>query len=284
VHVCVDQNALRSEKLAQFVAETEIEFVLPDAALMEMCKSEHWERTLRHSLQSLAKAPERVHYTMGNGELLSLERALQRPLSRKELIGADSTTFLRELLYEVNEKASSGSRIDQLRLHWAERRLAMAKGHLNDEENSATIRGLITTIRDKLSAKTLRRFRAEGLGDQERISVVSGVVSEILPAIMRDQGVRVRAADRLLKAKSYSARYMWLRVYAVVRWIERGGSESVRSERVTNALVDSYYVITGTYFDHLLTNDGDAAEIDNALRAALAPNFDWNIDVNYLTT
>jgi len=94
----------------------------------------------------------------------------------------------------------------------------------------------------------------------------------------------VRAADRLLKAKSYSARYMWLRVYAVVRWIERGGSESVRSERVTNALVDSYYVITGTYFDHLLTNDGDAAEIDNALRAALAPNFDWNIDVNYLTT
>lgn len=42
--------------------------------------------------------------------------------------------------------------------------------------------------------------------------------------------------------------------------------------------------ISGTYFDRLLTNDGKAAESDRALRAALAPNFDWDIDINYLST
>ena len=234
IYVCVDQNALRSDELARLVEETSVEFVLPDAALMEMCKSEQWESTLRRSLNSLAKVPERVHFALGNGDLMSKEQVLMRPLRREDVIGFEPTTFVRMLLREVNGNVPSGPGIEQLRMRWAERRQAMAEGHLNDEENAAAVRNLIPTVRDALSAETLRRFRAGKLDGHERISIISGIVSTLFSSIMREGGIDADTAEILFTAKSCLARYLWLRVYDVVRWIELGGSETANPKITTN--------------------------------------------------
>ena len=134
-----------------------------------------------------------------------------------------------------------------------------------------------------MSANCLRRFRAGEVDDDERIRIVSGLTSAIFPSIMEDGGVAADIALDLFRAKSFIARHLWLRVYSMVRWIELGGSETVRPARATNDVVDGHYLLVGSYCDRLLTRETRVSIADRHLRSALAADFDWNIDVNYLS-
>lgn len=73
-YAVLDQNELRKERL-QFLVERrpEVEFVLPDAAIMEMCKSQSWDGVLRQSLALLSQCPQRVHTAIGMGEAFRQE-------------------------------------------------------------------------------------------------------------------------------------------------------------------------------------------------------------------
>lgn len=86
------------------------------------------------------------------------------------------------------------------------------------------------------------------------------------PALMR----------RLVDARGYSARWLWLRVEAVTHWLAKGGREHVKAAALTNDEIDSQYVVIGSYCDGLLSKDRRACQKDARLRAAVALEMTWD--------
>lgn len=280
--VCVDQNMFRSDALARMVADTGFAFLVIDAAIMEMCKSPEWESTLRRSLQILSACPDRVHFALGNGELLTMEQRRMQAIAFEDMVDPENTIMLRGLLEEV-ARDRRGPWMGWLDRTHHGNMARMAAGHLDHERNRQMVLDLIPTIQNALSQTTLRKWRRDGLEDAERIRVVSGITSAIFPVIAENGGVTVEASEQLFNQRSYLTRYLWLRVEAIVRWIETGGAQTMRAERSTNDLVDSHYVLVGSYCDQLLTRDAGPVRADHLLRQALAVGFNWNIDVNDLS-
>ena len=68
---CIDQGGFRSSALADLIESVPGRglFVVPDSAIMEMCKSDEWEATLRRSLNQLARVPNRVLFVLGHGRM-----------------------------------------------------------------------------------------------------------------------------------------------------------------------------------------------------------------------
>ena len=93
--VVVDENQLRSESIESHIANPNSVFVLPDAAIMEMAKSPQWEWMMRRALTRLSRVPTRVAMTIGNGELLRLERQRQVPLKLGDLLDTENTNHHR---------------------------------------------------------------------------------------------------------------------------------------------------------------------------------------------
>jgi hypothetical protein len=280
-NLCLDQNVLRSAELVIAARDEQNVFVLPDAAIMEMCKGDQWERATRTSLATLAQVPGRVRLTLGNGELLRFEHEHGRPVGYADLFDPEANTTIATLLREIAGGRVDGPAFTHLRETRDESLARVARGHLNNDENVASIRDLVPTIRDSLSPDALRRFRAGGITEEERIQVVSGFTAEIFTAIA-DDAFPDEVAVRLFEEKSFVARHLWLRVYAIVRWIELGGAENVRPERATNDVVDSHYILIGSYCDRLMTRETRVIDADRHMRTALAPDFNWRIDLSHL--
>jgi hypothetical protein len=281
-YICVDQNTLRSQELADLVRDDTVQILLLDAAIMEMCKSTRWEPTVRRSLATVAAIRDRVHFVLGNGDLMKKERKVGRAICLDDLVDDEGQDALQGLLEEVR----SGVRGPWFK--WVERdreesMKRMAEGHLDHARNVAAIQELIPTVLKALSPNALKRLRRGDVGSEERIRIASGITSALFFGVMKDGGISEPTAKKLFQSKSYHARYLWLRVHIVIRWIQDGAFGTMSGERATNDLVDSYYVLVGSYCDQLLTKDGGPALADIELRAALATDFSWDIDVNYLT-
>ena len=61
-YLVVDQNYLRDKDLQRLITDdTDMNFVVPDVALMEMCKSTSWKSIALSSLRILSACPRRAH-------------------------------------------------------------------------------------------------------------------------------------------------------------------------------------------------------------------------------
>ena len=61
----LDQNYLRSSELKALVlSEPNARFVIPDIALVEMCKGPKWRDVMQMSLQTMSTCPTRVFHSM----------------------------------------------------------------------------------------------------------------------------------------------------------------------------------------------------------------------------
>ena len=70
----IDQNYLRDSHLEEILASnSDLVFVLPDVAIMEMCKSSSWKTTMNRSLKVLSGNPHKVYLSIGIGEAFRYE-------------------------------------------------------------------------------------------------------------------------------------------------------------------------------------------------------------------
>jgi len=279
--VCVDQSGFRSKELARLISQTDDRFVVADAALMEMCKSTaHWERTLRRSLELLSTVPDRVWFVLGNGECMTAELSTQQPITLDAIVSDEITEWLRSLLVEV-ANTDSGPAFQLMAANIEEANRDAQRQHLNNAENRARLVGLVDTLRHAYSSSFQQRLRAGGVSEEEYVQVVSHATTLVVDdeSMSWPEG----ATKALFDARSYTARWLWLRVETVTSWLAKGGIESARPDRLTNSEVDNYYLAVGSYCDQFVSDDRRALEKDRRLRAALAIDVPWRMDISEST-
>ncbi|MCD9026772.1 hypothetical protein LDO26_00895 [Luteimonas sp. BDR2-5] len=271
--ICIDQGMFRSGALRRHVAAPDTLFVVSDAALMEMCKSDdHWEDTLRRSLATLSAVPDRVFLAKGNGECLEAELASGRPLALDDLISPEATLWVRGLLHEVAE-GRRGAGFAGMAAEIGAANAQARAGHLDDQGNLAGLQALVPTLRAAYSESFQKRLRAGRVGEDEYVTLVAhGAASVVTDASL---GLPEGWLAGLIAARSYLARWLWLRVEAVTEWLAVGGVEHVAAHRVTNSDIDRHYLVIGSYCDELLTRDGAVQDKDRKLRVALAQAAPW---------
>lgn len=266
---CLDQGAFRSPALVHLInSDYDAVFVVPDSAIMEMCKSERWEYTARRSLKHLAAVPDRVLFALGHGECFRKEIESKRPATFRDLICPNQTLWFRELLTEV-VRGDSDKCFDAMAARIKNVQADLKVTSLNHVQNFSDIRKLIDTIDANLRPEYKRRLRASQVPRQEYLTLVSAVLPQALSTWSRSAGYSPEQFQNLLAAKSFIVRFMWLRVRACFDWIARGGIESVDPAKITNSDVDRQYLVVGSYCGTLLSCDNDVKHLDQDLRDML---------------
>ena len=275
--VCVDQSMYRSPELAGLVNNPDVRFVVPDAALMEMCKSEEWEATLRRSLKILSRVPDRVVVAKGNGECMKEELDQGCSLTLDGLISTEATIWLRRLLVEVADR-KRGEMFELMAAEIDNANERARQEHLDHSDNLDTLKELISTLRSAYSEEFQKRLRS-GLVDEGEYVVV---VSHAATMVVDDDSMTLKqgSIDVFIKERSYVMRWLWLRVQTVTDWLASGGSDQVAAERVTNSDIDRHYLAVGSYCDELLTKDRNMQVADRRLRAALAMELSWRAELD----
>lgn len=271
--ICIDQSMYRSSELAQLIQDANVRFIIPDAALMEMCKSNQWEATVRRSLRPLAEIPDRTFAAKGNGPCLKAELEQGRPLNLDDLIWPEATSWLRRLFVEIAEERR-GDQFEGMEAEIGNANDKAREEHFDHLGNLSSLRTLIATLRSAYSQDFQRRLRANLVDEEEYIAVVSNAATLVVDN--QSMSIEAGSMERFIARRSYVMRWLWLRVETVTAWIKEGGSETVAAERVTNSDIDRHYLITGSYCDELLTKDRDMQRIDRLLRAALALKSSWS--------
>lgn len=269
--VCIDQTMLRSEDLTKLIEETESRFVFPDAALMEMCKSD-WQPTMRRSLKALSSVPDRVIYGRDNGACMEQELTSGRPLTVDDLAHPEATEWFRNVLLEVS-KGVRGPVLDEFARHVDEANATARRQQLDHESNRDSLLELLPTLQYRYTQDFQKRLRANSVDESEYVETVTTAASTVISD--ESMGVTAGTIARLMQGRSYVARWLWLRVETVTNWLRVGGSEQVTAAKVTNSDVDRYYLALGSYCDQLLTKDRAMANIDRRLRAALLLGERW---------
>jgi hypothetical protein len=277
--LCIDQGKYRSRELQELIsADEKISFIVPDAAIMEMCKSAQWEGTVRRSLKVLSDAPDRVFVTRGNGQNLSAELSLKRPLTLSDLLLPDATLWLRALLREVALE-TRGDIFKTLEEQVHESNARMKVGHLNHQENLTQLHSLVPTLKEAYSQEFIKRLRSGRVANDEYLAVISGMTAHIVSKISADINLSEGEAAILVEQKSYIARHFWLRIRSITDWLARGGYERVSAINVTNDDVDRHYVAIGSYCDGILSSDKNVIELDRDLRRVLHSDTLWLSDI-----
>jgi hypothetical protein len=274
--VCIDQGAFRSVELHALVSTPDVRFVVTDAALMEMCKNiETWERSVEMKFEYLARVPDRVVFVPGNGENMTSEREAEQPHTLESLIHWETTGWLRDLLSEI-ASGRKGSAFQMMIDNIAEANQTAQQQYLDHEDNRDRLLGLIETFLGKegYSEEFRCRLRSHEVEEPDYIAAVSQATATVLTQVSGPWSPAL--LHKLLDARAYSMRWLWLRVEAVTHWIAMGGSDSAKAKALTNDEIDSQYVTIGSYCYALLTKDNRARQKDVRLRAALAMKAPWH--------
>ena len=82
---------MRTDALCEMARiEPGCRFVIPDASMEELVKSDSWEETLRRSFAILEPSLERVFFSAALGKLIRFENRTGRPVGRAQFFRAMS--------------------------------------------------------------------------------------------------------------------------------------------------------------------------------------------------
>lgn len=253
-YVVVDQNVLRKEALRDLVVSSRAtQFVVPDLAFLELTKSLQWEKTLRGSFEILSTSSSRVVVSHSVGYALKVELTQRTPVNGR-MLDQEATGFVRDILHSVRD-GSAGHGIAQIKSDPENHRGALAKDHLDHDSNKTRLNDLIASTKSMLPGEFAKRLRSKKVESSERLDVIFQVATTLLPGILVDSGFTDNKARALMKRKPMLLRYMYLKAWQCLNWIEMGGFESLSSRKVTNDQLDHEYILTATFFHGLLSEE-----------------------------
>lgn len=248
----IDQNYLRDSHLEELLALTsDFAFVLPDVALMEMCKSNLWKTTMNRSLKILSGSPRKVHVSIGISEAFKFEVSNYQSVNG-HLFNREITRAFRDLLNEVALN-KDGERIEAIDRRIVQVQENLRKDELNDNENKIRLKKMMDLL--KLTPESLKDLRANRIAQQDKLSAIKEYAPLLLEEFFRQAGFPKNKARRFLNEKPMILRFMYSRIWLCLNWKEKGGLETVVSEKITNDYLDHDYILTATFFDGILSKD-----------------------------
>lgn len=277
-HLVLDQNYLRFEGLINLIAaEPDAIFILPDVALMEMCKGGSWRHVMRSSLAEISKIPNKVKLSLCVGEALRKELAAFNSIEGLLLPG-EFDSFKDSLLKDVAEGKSSPMGLDFIAASIESAQKDFRNGELNHEKNHEKYLQLNALIKKSLSAKLIKALRNRMISEDARLTIICEIAQKLFHDFLLTEGLSKERAFAFISQKPILYRFYILRVQQDIEWIREGGLESQPAARITNNLMDLDYVLIGSFFDAILSRDGRVVDADRDLRGCLSRAISSRLD------
>ena len=275
-HLVLDQNYLRSDGLKQLIsAEPDAIFILPDVALIEMCKGEKWQHVMRSSLAVLSKIPVKVRFSLCVGEAIREELASFTSIQGR-LLPDDFTDLKNCLLRDVADNTCSPGGFGKVAEIIDRAQKDFRDDELNHSKNQQRILTLNSKIKSGLGASLIKALRIGKILEDARLTIISELAQSLLQDFLLAKGLSERQVSGFISQKPLIFRHYILVVQQDIEWIRTGGLESQPPERITNNLMDQDYVLIGSFFDALLSQDRRVVDADRDLRNCLTmPSQEW---------
>lgn len=264
----LDQNYFRFAELPELIQrEPKSKFVIPDVALLEMCKSEQWESTMANSLRALSPVRGRVFHSMSVGEGLNQELDSGKSIE-KNLLPREFRDFLRETI--LNLQGHGGGRaLELLRSRMVSAQSEIGDAELNHERNQEGLRRRIRIVEEALAGEPLRDLRAGRIGRKDKLAYIKKIAFDLCLTFLINHGYTKNKASAFLRSRPLILRFFYLSIRHAVEWAASGGIDSLPAHRATNDLLDQDYVLIGSFFDGLLTRETRVREADADIRELL---------------
>lgn len=273
-YMVIDQNCFRDEEfvkdLLNRASVLDWQVLLPDAALMEMLKSEKWEYTMRRSLAHLAEAPELVSVALGFGELMRAERDTGEPV--EDLIDYQVTRIFRDMLGELRS-GQSGPVLALARAQIENAQDLAARQQLRHEHNKTVLKHLVDAWKVELSQDEIK-----GLGrDPSKCVGLCASVSMTRTCVigLSNGGYSDNAARRLSAEPSVSGYWTVTLSALALNWLVAGGLDSLRPEKATNDFVDIDYVVSGVLGCALFSREARLNQLYEMMCAVAEARWEW---------
>jgi hypothetical protein len=262
----VDQNMMRSDDLrAQIIADTDCQFVIPDAAFEEMIKHENWEETMRRSFHVFEPVIERVFFAASIGELVRYETEHRRPVGLKQILPDELTERAREFVKAV---LVGGKPLGEIRQRMTEcRHMVLSERQSGDDLKSAMLTH-ITTLKGINGPDLMKDIRSGRMNAEARLGLLKLRAVELFCGFLK---IRLLEANALQPLQWMIARLVCAKLWYQEGWLHQGGIGYAKPKMLANDEMDMEHVLIGSFFDKLISKDRRALRCDAALRRVISP-------------
>lgn len=246
----VDQNFLRKQEL-KALADTKPNnlFILPDVALIEMCKSPQWRNTLCGSLSILSNYPGRTRVCISTGEAIMIELETQNSISDC-LLPDRYIPIFEELLLELFSE-NTGQMLEKIPLIQA----SLASNYLNHKKNQNDFKSLIEESKSIITSEKIKSLRNGSMSRKDKLDLIYNTAHLLLKEILKENNFTSSNAEVFLKKKPMILRYYYLKIWSCLDWLGKGGFESLLPKDVTNEILDHEYILLATFFNGILSKE-----------------------------
>ena len=259
-YLVVDQNYLRDKDLQRLITDdTDMNFVVPDVALMEMCKSTSWKSIALSSLRILSACPRRAHLSIGIGEAIQYELTYKCSIQGR-LFDKELTIFFRNLLDEVSQKKDGETfEIMSKGMSDIQKDLFQCR-ELNGYDNKRRLKKLNDSLGALIGTANQKLFRKKLISRQDKIEAIGESAPHFIKAYLLQMKFPQNRITSFLKSNPLILRIAYSRLWMSFYWEENGGFDAAKEERITNDYADQDYILTATFFDGFLSKDKNAEE------------------------
>lgn len=255
----VDQGWMRGPELAQLIQdEPQSRFVVPDVAMVEMSKSGYWEGTMRASLANFYPAVERTFMSLSVGEALRTELQTHQSIE-PQLLPDEFTQLLRSLIRELAENRV-GPSMQQLQDKFLDVFADLKANDLLECDVKPRLAGLVQPWLRGIKESVVSLLRRTPRDDRFWRSLIQANAYVFGKKVAMEAGMNGETAEAFLGARPAVLRYLYVFTRHSLWWAVKHGWDTVASAKAQNHFLDQDYVLIGTFFDELLTKDGDARE------------------------
>ena len=261
VYAILDQNYLRKIDSEYFRDNPNIILIIPDAGLMEMCKSDSWKEIMFNSLKGLSDNPTKCNTTIGIGQAFRYETKNRHSIDGK-WFDKELTQLLRKLLTEISQSKDSEV-IKRMGKDMISIQDKLKNDELNDTMNKKMLGDQIDIIKGMISPENLKALRAKKITLQEKLDTIKESAPSFLRESLYQAGFPKNIIGNFLKQKPALLRWTYLRIWYELDWIEKGGFDNAKT--ITNDYIDQDYILTATFFDKFLSCDQKAIDAYKAI-------------------
>jgi len=248
----LDQNVLQRKKgpLPPLLAHGSLKFVLIDTALVELVKPENWRATLRSGFRLVSKISHRCYMSTSVDEAVKWEMRQAKP-ARGMLLSRSFTEMLRTTI-----KQSQAPQLPvDIETRIAAVRDELKEHDLNAEAAKAEVLKWVQFLRTNLSTADQAVCKAPEVGRGARAVIAHRMGRPAYYAYAQKWGLSYSQAAKLRRQNCLTWRWISLRIHHALQWLGDGGIEGANPDTVLRDVLDQDYVLLGSSFDGVLSNE-----------------------------
>ncbi|MBT8379920.1 MAG: hypothetical protein KJN64_11905 [Ignavibacteria bacterium] len=269
----MDQGYFRNIDLPikiKSAAENEF-FIVTEDALVEMFKSDKWEKTSTNSLSIIKEFKEKILVTNPIG--LLREKELKSMKACHDFVDIQSTKLFRNLLDVYN--TSTISEIKEVLQEDISRTQAYKSNKvLNHEKNKDLYLSIVKQFQDQMGPTLRNDLRKNKVKLEDIYQIILDGIEECFRNPRGEfKDMSKNELNCFIESKPvYYFLYTTL-VFESFYWQQKLGLEQINPQKVTNYILDTNYIIIALYSKGILSNDRFMNEMYNHLKNIIEIKF-----------